>query len=294
MWRLLLLVIGVATASAVIGSAASLQVDGGTIQVFTYTVTVPTLTATPTGTAAATPTPGLPLAAAVDVKPESLQKKSEGEPVRAMIELPRGYDVAQIEIDSVRLCRGALCGATGLAATGGKVEGRRLSLSFERARVVELVADVQPPATIAFTVAGTTKDGAASRAFSGSDTVKIVDPSPGLTPSATSIATATPTPSATAMAAATVTGTPTPGRISGDQPSPTPTASPTGTPTPAAPTAVPTSPTASPTATTSPSPTSASAPAEAASSSPTPTATATRTPTTLPAPGLSPTATGGS
>jgi len=85
---ILILLLGIVTASS-----ALLLVDGGTLQVFVFPVSIPP----------PSPSPG-PVAATVDIKPDTLNTKDEGRWVTAYIELPDGYDVNDIDVDTVQLC----------------------------------------------------------------------------------------------------------------------------------------------------------------------------------------------
>ena len=279
-----LLVIAVVLVSAVVGSAASLEVNGGTIQVFSFPVHISFPTSTPTPT---------PLAATVDLKPESLEKKSQGDHVTAFVYLPGDYDGEDVDLSTVHLCRGtAPCGTDGIASADtpkvGKGKGAPdLTVTFDRGAVIGLLADVPPPATVTFTVSGTTKP--PTRAFVGSDTLRIVDPivdrnaTATPTSNATPTATGSPRPTATATPVATATGspaTPTATPPAGATPGSTATATemPTGAPT-TVPTAAPTpTPTYKPLPTATASPPATATPTSRSSPSPTTPATATRVP----------------
>jgi hypothetical protein len=156
----LVLIVLLTVLTAVTASAAVLEVDGGVLQVFRLRAEIDVS----------------PLRATVDIKPETLGKKSEGKPVIAFIELPEGHDAGDIEISSVRLCRGTDPCANGVAPGStppARVVGGRLRVGFDRAAVLALVADVTPPATLTFTVSGRLSSG---RPFSGSDSVMLVSP----------------------------------------------------------------------------------------------------------------------
>ena len=281
--RLLLLALIVVVASAVIASAASLTVDGGVIQAFVIRVTVPV--------------PG-PVPATVDIKPEGLQKRSKGQAVMVFIELPAGYEVKDIDLESVCLCQGeAPC--TEQCSPGVRPDGPPgakpkvgdydhdgipdLKVTFDRADVIELVEGVTPPASVTFTVSGVVNP--PNRKFAGSDTVKLVDPepTPTATPTSTSTPTATPTPTASATPSPTPTQQPT------ATATPTPTEEPTATPTPA-PTEEPAA-TPTPTPTEEPAVTPTPAPTEESTATPTPTPTEEPTPTPTPTPTEEPAAT---
>lgn len=69
-------------------SAALLTLDVDQLTVFSYAVEIPTPT---------------PLPATVDINPDTLNTKSEGQSITAYIELPTGYDVAEIVTSTVVL-----------------------------------------------------------------------------------------------------------------------------------------------------------------------------------------------
>jgi len=146
--------------TALTASAAMLEVDGGVLQVFRFRAEIDLS----------------PLRATVDIKPETLEKKSEGEPVIAFIELPERYDETEIDLSTVRLCLGTEPCDDGVSPGGvppARVVGGRLRVGFDRAAVLALVGDVAPPAAVTFTVSGRLASG---RPFSGSDTVNLVSP----------------------------------------------------------------------------------------------------------------------
>lgn len=247
-------------------------------------------------TPTATPTaPSGHLGAYVYIMPRSLEKRSQGNPVTAIIELAAGYDVAKIDTGSIRLCLGTSpCGKKDVPTTGkatlGDANGNGipdLKVTFDRGAVLALVADVAPPTSVTFAVSGSLT--APKRAFAGSDTLRIVDPivAPNATATPTSNATptetASPRPTATATPVATATGspaTPTATPPAGATPGSTATATemPTGAPT-TVPTAAPTpTPTYKPLPTATASPPATATPTSRSSPSPTPPATATRVP----------------
>lgn len=126
-------------------------------------------------------TPPSPIVATVDIKPESLQKRSHGPSVLAFIELPPGFDVADIAVTTVRVCPGTEpCGTVGVPATNPKVGDADadgildLKVQFDRASVIALVASIPAPAVVTFTVSGFV----GGSIFAGRDTVRLVDPTP--------------------------------------------------------------------------------------------------------------------
>jgi len=252
---------------AISASGAGLQVNGGTLQVFVIPVNLS------------------PVQAGVDIKPESLQKRSQGENVRAEITLPAGFDIRNIDPASVRLCRNSNC----VAAQGGGVSGGKFVAVFGRAAVVGLIQDVTPPAVVTFTVKGVIQP--PGRPFEGSDTVKVVDPEATPTPTPTLTPSPVPTPSPAPSPSPTPTPTAAPEPTAPAAPTPSRTPTPPAPPTPS-PTAGPTqTPLASPTATATPSasPTLTPSPTPTPTSTPTPTLTRTPAPAQAPPPTPSPT-----
>jgi hypothetical protein len=164
--RFVLAAVGIAVAGLalahVVGSAASLDLDGGTLQAFSLGAHVE---------AAA-----VPVAAVVDIVAESLDEGAEGENVTAYIELPKGFDVAAIDVATVVLCTSTACvpadadpGEVG-DGDGDGVADRMVK--FDRQLVIALVADTAAPVEVTFTVSGLV----AGVAFAGADTVQILGP----------------------------------------------------------------------------------------------------------------------
>ena len=218
----------------------------------------------------ATATP-VPLPATIDIKPDSLQKRSQGQSVTAFIELPSGYSVEDIDVDTVRLCYEKEGCVTRDGAPGAKpkigdydTDGiADLKVTFDRAAVIALVKEVTPPATVEFTVSGTIPEGVT---FEGKDTVNLVDPEPTPTPEPTQTVVPTPEP--------TETVEPTPTEEPTQTPTDTPTLEPTATPLP----------TETPTPTSTPEPTATPTETPTATPTETPTPTATPTPSDTPTP----------
>lgn len=221
----------------------------------------PTSTPAPTATSTPSPTPAA-LLATVDVQPDSLQKKSQGSPLTAYIELPGGYDARNIDMSTVRLWYGpGSVWANKKPTSVGDHDGDGvldLMVKFDRQAVIGLIGDLQPPAQLEFYVTGVVVSGSERREFAGGDVVSLVDP--------TKERDGEPTPAATE----------TPGERSA--PAPPATDTPTSTPV-AQPTAPP-----APTLTATPAPSETATPTPAPASSPTSTAEPTATPTAEPAP----------
>lgn len=175
------------------------------------------------------------ITATVNIRPESLQLRSQGAPVEASITLPEEYDTADIVVQSIRLCRGTDdCGESGVSVSGkASIDGNgRMHVTFDRSKVIGLLAHTRPPAVVTLTVSGQLVDGAR---LAGSDTVSIVDPgdgpAPDITPEVTATATITPTETPEATPTETITPTETPETTPTGTPEATPTATETETPT---------------------------------------------------------------
>jgi hypothetical protein len=158
MWRMWL-AIGVTVliaASVVVGWAAKLTVNGGTLQAFTYPVDLG------------------PVAATVDIDPDTLNPGSEGSFVMAYIELPEGYDVGDIDISTVTLKVAGVDGSVAAAPSPTEVGDHDadgiadLMVKFDRAAVLGLIDGEGGDMT--FVVAGGLVDG---QAFEGADTVTL-------------------------------------------------------------------------------------------------------------------------
>jgi len=97
--------------------------------------------------------------AEIEIKPETLNLKSKGV-FTAFIDLPEGYDEADIDIDAVE-CEGALA-VSGVLADDGK-----LTVKFNR----EDLVDVSTGNAVELIVTGQLLDGTV---FSGSDTIRVI------------------------------------------------------------------------------------------------------------------------
>ena len=228
MLRLLWWLLGLAiVTSTVFASAASLEVDGGVIQVFEYTAVVPTLT--PTATTTTTVTPGFTTTKVV-LQPSQLKLPAlPGEIATARVWLPAGTSAEQVDQGSLRMCVGAgPCGAASVSP--GRVEvihsGEQsppdfggfdvLELAFDRVAVFGLIPDPRP-GKVWFAVSGRllvdAAPGGARRslqaepryvALGGCVEVELVLAATG-TPTTTPTATRTPAPSVTTTPAASTT-----------------------------------------------------------------------------------------
>jgi hypothetical protein len=171
------MVIGLTVATA---AAATLDVDGGTIQAFVLPAGIEATDAD----------------AVVEVQPDPLVLTAEGEDVTATVSFP--VDDGSIgDVSSIRLCLGALpCEWSGVGATlvepgaAGRVLAR-----FARADVVGLLAGLgsQKGVAVTLSVCGVVGD----RGFGGTDTITVLVPAedPSSLPSPTPTETPSPSPS---------------------------------------------------------------------------------------------------
>lgn len=104
----------------------------------------------------------LPIEASVDIKPDTLNLKSNGRWVTAFIALPDGYDVNDIDVGTV-LLEGTV------PAAWGKVQDGVLMAKFDREDVQDLVS----PGEVTLKVTGELSDGTV---FEGSDTIRVINP----------------------------------------------------------------------------------------------------------------------
>jgi len=118
-----------------------------------------------------------PLQAEVDIDPDTLNLRSRGRPITAYIELPEGYDVADIDVDSICLY------FEGAPEEGIPVDSRYrarigdedgdempdLMVKFNR----QLVQSYLEPGMVEMAILGELTDGTL---LEGSDTVRVINP----------------------------------------------------------------------------------------------------------------------
>jgi len=107
--------------------------------------------------------------AEVSVHPETLNLRAQGRWITAYIELPAGYAVEDIEIETVQL----LYDGESLDADWGNVQNGVLMVKFDRATVVgwfDGLHDEEVELTVAGEVNGTS--------FEGTGTIRVIDPVP--------------------------------------------------------------------------------------------------------------------
>jgi hypothetical protein len=170
------------------------------------------------------------LEAYVDIDPDMLNKRSQGMPITAYVELADGHDVNEIDVSTISLVWNQQkvpaepCSTnTGDHDKDGIAD---LMVKFSRETVINMLAEHVGETTLQVTGALTT-----GWPFAGSDTIRVI-----ASPPQTATATPTPTeivePTPTAEPTATATGTPTPTETATPTETPTPTE--TATPTPEA------------------------------------------------------------
>lgn len=114
-----------------------------------------------------------PIAATVDIDPDTLNLKSGGRWITAFVMLPEEYDAAQVDAAGVSL--------NGIAAAWGRVcDNGVLMVKFERDDLVALLGEMglALPAEVTLTVSGMVGD----LAFEGSDTIRVIAPGKGPKP----------------------------------------------------------------------------------------------------------------
>ncbi|MCD6528719.1 hypothetical protein J7L06_00285 [Candidatus Bathyarchaeota archaeon] len=107
--------------------------------------------------------------ATVDIDPNTLNLKSKGKWITCYIELPEGYDVADIDISSIQLND---ISAESRPATVGDYDGDGVSdlmVKFKRSEIVEILS---PGDTVELTITGELTDGTP---FEGADMIRVIE-----------------------------------------------------------------------------------------------------------------------
>ena len=108
-----------------------------------------------------------PAPATVDIDPNTLDLKSQGKWITAYITLPEGYDVGDIDIDTIQL--------DGIdAAWGDDFEDDELMVKFDREAVIAYLKGkgLALPTDVTLKVTGDIGD----LTFEGSDTIRVIEP----------------------------------------------------------------------------------------------------------------------
>jgi Tol biopolymer transport system component len=101
--------------------------------------------------------------AEINIDPDVLNLKSNGKSITAYIELPTGYDVLDIDIDTVKL----EYDSSKVTASCGDIQGKILMVKFDRYQVKELLNGVK--GTIELKLTGQVND----KSFVGIDAIKV-------------------------------------------------------------------------------------------------------------------------
>lgn len=121
----------------------------------------------------------LKIPATLDIDPNSLNLRSKGRWITAYIELPEGYDVADIDVSSIFLNETIPVDPSAPIAVGDYDHDTipDLMVKFDRAKVISYVLgniDIEERfTTVTLTITGKLYDGTP---FQGSDTIKIIMP----------------------------------------------------------------------------------------------------------------------
>jgi len=165
MWRVLMVMtVAAVLLGSVTASAALLAVDADDLTVFVYPANLG------------------PIPATVEIHPDTLNLKSEGQPVTAYIELPQGYDVGNIDVSTVRLCVGQVSACPDDASvpaqehpsSGGDHDGDTTPdrmVKFDRRELVELLDGQTGDVTMSVTGIVTPP----GESFAASDTIRVID-----------------------------------------------------------------------------------------------------------------------
>lgn len=120
------------------------------------------------------------LDALVDVKPEALNLHSKGRWITAYIELPEGYDVADINVSTIMLNDTIPAELRPTAIGDYDDDGiPDLMVKFDRQAVIDLILQNYQPTgrfgTVTLTITGYLYDGTP---FQGTDSIRIIMPMP--------------------------------------------------------------------------------------------------------------------
>ncbi|MEN6290435.1 MAG: PKD domain-containing protein, partial [Methanobacterium sp.] len=110
-----------------------------------------------------------PISAAVNIDPDTLNLNSKGKWVTAYITLPKGYNIRNVDADTIKL----QYGGKSISAAKVTVECGVLVVKFDRAKVQSLFSKPTNNATI--TVTGKVLYNGSYVDFAGSDTIKVTD-----------------------------------------------------------------------------------------------------------------------
>ena len=118
------------------------------------------------------------LNATIDIKPDVLNRKSRGRWITAYIELPGSRDPADVDVSTVSLIFNSDAVSAEVSPTEvGDYDGDGIldrMVKFDRAKVIEMLDEVDVPEEVTLTVAGELTGGTSF--FSGEDIIRIIEP----------------------------------------------------------------------------------------------------------------------
>jgi len=117
--------------------------------------------------------PAPPAVLTVEIHPETLNLKSNGRWITCLIRPPAGYDVEDIDVDTVVLCYGD----EEVEVDRWNIEGNALMVKFDRSEVAEILAGAENEE-----VELTIKAKVNGKTFEGSDTIRVISPGKGKGP----------------------------------------------------------------------------------------------------------------
>jgi len=109
--------------------------------------------------------------AIVDIHPETINLRSQGKWVTGYIELEEGYDVGDIDIETVKFNYDD----EKVEADWGEVQNDELMVKFDRSEVVEIL---EPGDEVEVIITGEIND----ELFSGASEIRVIDPGKGRGP----------------------------------------------------------------------------------------------------------------
>jgi hypothetical protein len=105
----------------------------------------------------------VPISATIDIDPNTLNLKSKGRWITCYIDLPDGYDVNDIDINTILL-------EDTIPAEWGDIQGDTLMVKFDRSNVEDMLS----PGTYNLKVTGKLKDGTEFEGYS--DEITVINP----------------------------------------------------------------------------------------------------------------------